>query len=295
MIRSATITVALVLGLAASTAQAAFENVDISPRARAMGGTAVAVADDAFAPFFNPAGMAGQTRPALGNSYVKPYGLSFNEQMYFGGVAPLSARLGALGFGYRRFAVTYQDVDLTTESTFTLAHGLTLYEDLHSTIRFGTALNLYDLEYAETVGGVDPGHASVVGADVGLQVVLHERTRLGVLVRNLNNPQIGLDNEELQQQLTGGISYVPYDGVVTAFEVGNSLDGQTRYRGGVEFAALGALSLRGGVATNPSLVTGGFGYGYGGITVDYGFSTGGGVLAPSHQFGMTFAWGGEAP
>ena len=43
MIRSATITVAFVLGLAASTAQAAFENVDISPRARAMGGAAVAV------------------------------------------------------------------------------------------------------------------------------------------------------------------------------------------------------------------------------------------------------------
>jgi hypothetical protein len=286
--------VALALGLSALPALAAFENVDISPRARAMGDAAVAIADDAFAPYFNPAGMAAAARPMLGNSYVEPYGLSFNEQLYFGGVLPVSSKLGSFGFGFRRFAVEYEGVALTTESTFTLAHGISLYEDMHSTVSVGTALNMYRLEYGLSVGGIDPGDASSFGLDVGLLVTLHERTRIGVLVKNMNNPQIGEDNEALPQRLHGGIAYEPYIGVTTTFEFENTIEGETQYHGGLEFAVLDALFLRAGMATNPNKFMGGFGYAYEGVSLNYGFSSGGGVLSPSHQFGLTFAWGGEA-
>ena len=287
--------VALALGLSALPALAAFDNVDISPRARAMGDAAVAIADDAFAPYFNPAGMVAVTRPQLGNSYVQPYSLSFNEQLYVGGVLPLNTKLGHVGFGFRRYAVEYQDVALTTESTFTLAHGITLFEDMHSRVSVGTALNMYRLEYATSVSGLDPGDDAVFGLDVGLMAILHERTRIGVLVKNMNNPQIGLDNEQLPQRLHGGIAYEPYIGVLTTFEFENSIDGETQYHGGLEFAVLDALYLRAGLATNPNKLMGGFGYAYEGVSVNYGFSSGGGVLSPSHQFGLTFAWGGETP
>lgn len=292
----------LALGLLAGPAAAAiFDNVDISPRARGMGDAAVAVADDAFAAYFNPAGLAGVSGTTLGNSYVKPYGLSFNEQMYLGGVIPGAPRIGNFGFGIRRFAVTYEDVDLLTETTYTLAHGIRLYEDLHSKIDVGTALNFYSLEFGSTVGVdddpgsvIDPGSDTVGGLDVGLMVTLHERTRLGVMVKNLNNPQIGEDHEELTSRLHGGVAYLPYDGVTTTFEFENTIDGETQYHMGVEFAVLGDLHLRGGVMTNPSKMTGGFGYAYQGFMINYGYSSGGGELESTHQFGMTFAWGGEA-
>ncbi len=289
-------TAALALGLLAGPVLgAAFDNIDISPRARGMGDAAVAVADDAFAPYFNPAGLAGIQGVTLGNSYLKPYGLEFNEQMYLGGVIPGTPRLGNFGFGVRYFAVEYQDVFLDKEVTYTLAHGILLYEDLHSSVSFGSALNFYSLEFGNTVSGFDPGSDVVTGVDAGLLVTLHRRTRIGVLVKNMNNPQIGLDNEELTSRLHGGIAYMPYDGVTTAFEFENTIDGETQYHGGVEFVVLNDLKLRGGVMTNPSKYTGGFGYSFQGLTVNYGFSSGGGVLPPSHQFGMTFAWGGETP
>lgn len=294
--------VALVLGLSALPASAAFENVDVSPRARAMGDAGVAVADDAFAPYFNPAGVAMRDDLALGTSYVRPYGLDFTDLVYLGAVVPLGGKSGGLGFGLRRFAVEYQDVDLTTETTLSLSYAATLYEDLHTRVDAGAGLNFNHLEFAETIGagievddGLDPGDDWAVGMDVGLMVTLHQRTRIGVMVRNLNNPRIGVDEEELAQRLHGGISYIPYDGVTTTFEFENTLDGELQYHGGVEMTALENLFLRAGVMTNPNKLTAGFGYGMEGLTVDYGFSTGGGTLDSSHQFGLTFAWGGEAP
>lgn len=285
---------ACVLGLA-GTATAAFENVDISPRARAMGDAAVAVADDAFAPYFNPAGLAGRTGSTLGNSYVRPYSLDFTDQLYFGGAFAVSEKLGGLGFGLRRFATEYEGVELHTETTWTVAHGIRLFEDVHSTIDLGTALNLYQLEFGETVDGFLPGDDVVAGFDVALLVRLHQRTRLGVQVKNVNNPVIGLDNEELPQRLHAGIAYEPYADVTTVFEIESALGYDTQYHGGVEFRVLDVLALRTGIMTNPGKLTAGFGYEFQGFALNYGFSSGGGVLRPSHQFGMTFAWGGEAP
>jgi len=286
---------ALVLGLAAGPASAAFDNVDISPRARAMGDAAVATANDAFAPYFNPAGMAAMRGHTLGNSYVQPYGLDFTDQAYFGGVFAMNKRFGSFGFGLRRWATTYEDVDLHTETTLTLAHGIRLYEDMHTSIDVGTAVNLYRLEFGETVSGQLPGEDTVAGVDAGMMVTLHRRTRLGVMVKNINNPQIGLDNEELTQRLHVGVAYDPYGGVTTIFEIESALGLDPQYHGGVEFRILESLALRTGLMTNPNKLTAGFGYEFEGFAVNYGFSSGGGLLQPSHQFGMTFAWGGEAP
>jgi hypothetical protein len=303
---------ALTLGLSAVPAGAAFENVDISPRARAMGDEQVAIADDAYAPYFNPAGLGRATQSSLGASYLRPYGLSFTDLIYVGGVIPLSARYGGVGFGVRRFAVDWdhkdpvtgvvENTDLLEESTYTVSHGLRLYEDMHSTVMFGSALNVYHLRFGPTVGadgwgegGIDPGGATVVGLDAAMLVVLRERTRLGVLVKNLNNPQIGLDNEEIKQRVHGGIAYEPYVGVVTTFEIENVLGEQVQYHGGMEVRLYEGLDLRFGTMTQPNKLTAGFGYQRQGFAFNYGFSTGGGVLDSTHHFGLTFTWGGETP
>jgi len=291
----------LVFGFAAAPAAASFENIAVSPRARAMGEGAVAVADDAYAPYFNPAGLADLADPAAAASYVRPFGLSFTEYAYLGGVVPAGAGRGAFGVGLRRLAVEYEGVDLSGETTVTLAHGRTLYEDMHATMRVGLAANLYHLEFGPTVGtdgegtdGFDPGSATVFGLDAGLLVTVRERTRLGVAVKNLNNPQIGLDQEEIGQRVHGGLAYAPYEGVWTTFEFENRLGQEVIYHGGVEVAMDRGLVLRAGVLTNPDKLTAGFGYRWRGLQVDYGFSGGGGTLDGSHQFGIGWAWGGEA-
>jgi hypothetical protein len=300
----------LAILLAASSAGAAFDDIDVSPRARGMGDAQVAVAADAFAPYFNPAALATFTNPALGTSYVRPYALAFVDLIYAGGVVPLGGSLGGVGFGLRRLGADWdytdpvtgesESRDLINETTFTLSHGVPLYEDLHSAVRLGYSLNIYNLKLGATVGtgpgGVlDPGSDTVVGLDAGLLVTLHERTRLGVLARNLNNPQIGRMEEELPQRVIAGVAYEPYLGVVTTFEFANTLGEDTQYRGGIEFLLPAGLALRFGALTNPSKVTGGFGYTVAGLQLGYAYSTGGGTLDGSHQFGLTYSWGGETP
>ena len=115
------------------------------------------------------------------------------------------------------------------------------------------------------------------------------------MIKNLNNPQIGLDEEELNKRLLAGVSYRPYDGVVTTFEFANQLGQDVQYHGGAELTVVPGFALRAGIVTNPEKLTAGFGYALRGFSLDYGFNTGGGTLDGTHQFGLNFAWGGEAP
>ncbi len=296
-----TLLLVLALGLMALPAAASFDNVTVSPRARAMGEAGVAVADDAYAAYFNPAGLAAMADPLVAGSYVRPFGMSFTDFAYLGGVLPTGGRAGVFGLGLRRFAVEYGGVDLSRETTLTLAHGRTLYEDMHTSMRLGLAANLYNLKYGPTVGsdgagtdGIDPGSDTVLGLDAGLLVTVRERTRLGVAIKNLNNPQIGLDQEEIGQRVHGGLAYAPYEGVWTTLEFENRLGQDVVYHGGMEVVMERGLALRLGVATNPDKLTAGFGYRWRGMQIDYGFSGGGGTLDGSHQFGVGWAWGGEA-
>jgi hypothetical protein len=284
---------ALILG--GAPAWAAFENVMVSPRARAMGEAGVAVPDAVYGGYLNPAGLAEvPAGGSFGGSYVQPFGLSFNQLLFLGAAQRLPGRAGVLAFGLRQFKVEFEDVDLLKESTFTISHGLYLYEDLHSSVAIGYGVNLYRLEFGETISGLDPGSATTAGVDLALLAVLHERTRIGVLVHNLNVPKIGKDEEEIPQRLHLGASYEPYAGVITTFEAQVRQGEPTQWRGGLELEVTGGFHLRAGIMTEPSKLGAGFGYAFRGLSLDYGFATGGGVLDSSHQFGLRATWGGEA-
>ncbi|MFO7652354.1 MAG: hypothetical protein R6X25_00875 [Candidatus Krumholzibacteriia bacterium] len=286
---------ALALAVASAPAGAVFENVTVNPRVRAMGDAGVAVADPAFAAYQNPAVLGATGHGVAAASYVRPYSLDFTDLLYAGGAIPLNERLGAIGLGLRHFVVDYQGVNLLQETAITASHGINLYQDIHSTVNLGYAVNVYRVEFAETVTGVDPGNDTTVGLDAALYVTLHERTRLGILARNLNTPTIGRNEEELQQRLNAGIAYEPYAGVITTFEIENQLGEDVQYHGGMEAEIVAGFRVRSGVMTGPSKLTGGFGYTRAGFSVDYGFSTGGGTLDSTHQFGLAYSFGGEQP
>jgi len=289
------------LGLGALPAQAFFENVMVNPRARAMGDASVTVLDAPYAAYQNPAGLGLARRGAIATSYLKPYGLSFTDQGYLGGAIPLGEKAGTLGLGFRYFAVNYESSfeglteknKLLEESTYTISHGIGLFRDLHSTVDIGYGLNFFRLAQGIDVAGEDPGDGWAVGLDLGLLITLHERTKIGAMVKNVNNPRIGSEQENLQQRVNGGISYEPYRGVITTFELESQLGEPVQYHGGVEMVIFRGFALRAGVMTSPNKVTAGFGYIFKGVALNYGYSTGGGVLDSSHQFGLNYYWGGE--
>ena len=283
-----------VLGFSAVPAGAFFENTVVSPRARAMGEASVAVHDGAFAPFLNPGNLGEINGGEVAVSYVRPFRLDFTDFFYLGTGIPLSDKWGNVGLAMSHFKVGYRDTSLLKETQVTLAHGFKLYGDYHSRIDFGYALNMYSVELGKSVTGLDPGSDTAFGIDLGFMMTLHKRTRLGFQVKNLNNPNIGIDEEELHRRLIAGVSYEPYAGVITTFEFDNELGEEVQYHGGIEMNIVDSFALRAGVLTNPNKLTAGFGYTLQGFGFHYGFSTGGGTLDSTHQFGLNFAWGGEA-
>lgn len=295
MIRKLTIlTLLAALGLS-TPASALFDQTVINPRGRAMGEAGVAVQDGAFAAFINPSqlGRTGQGQAAA--TYVQPFQTDFTDFVFAGAAVPVHPKYGNVGVGLSHFKVDYEGTSLLRETQLTLAHGFDLYHDIHSRISFGYAFNVYSMDLGETVTGIDPGSTTALGFDLGMSVTVHRRTLIGFQVKNLNNPIIGLDEEELRRRLVAGVAYEPYDGVTTTFEFENELGEDVRYHGGVEMYLVEAFALRAGVVTGPNKLTGGFGYTFSGFGLDYGFSTGGGVLDSTHHFGLRFAWGGEAP
>ena len=297
MIRSMRIsTVLIVTGLClllGSPASALFEELSVSPRALAMGEAGVAVSGDAWAFNQNPALLSLLDQPYGATSTVKPFGMSQLKQSAFGVAMPVVGVGGGLGFGFRNWNVGRGGTDLQVEHTFTVSHGFDLFSDASSSAHFGWALNFYNEEFGETLTGLDPGSAWTVGIDLGVMVTLHERTRAGFFTRNLNNPTIGLDAEELGQMVAGGIAYQPYDGVTTAFDIRSYVGGEFRFHGGMEIALTSILDLRMGVETDPNKLTGGFGINLPRLlSFDYAFITGGGVLDASHHFGLSMRFGG---
>lgn len=295
MIRKLTfIMILATLGLSAGPASAFFDNTTVSPRARGMGEATVAVSDVAYAAFNNPGHLADMDQGKVAATYVKPFRLDFTDFYYLGSGIPLSEKWGNLGVAMSHFKVGYQDTTLLQESQLTVSHGFGLYSDFHSRIDFGYSLNFYNVDLGTSVDGMDPGSDTVFGFDMGFAMTLHKRTHVGFLVKNLNNPQIGVDQEELRRRVVAGVSYEPYDGVITTFEFDNELGYEVQYQGGLEMMVVKGFALRAGVVTNPNKLTAGFGYSVAGFGFDYGFSTGGGTLESTHHFGLTFAWGGEA-
>jgi hypothetical protein len=282
------------LGLSAGSALGAFMDVPVSPRARAMGEAGSAVVDGVYATFLNAGHLGSTTEASLAASYVQPFGNSFSDYYHLGVVLPVSPGNGAFGLSIAQFKVDYMDVSLMDETQMSLGYGNTLYQDMHSRVDLGGTLNMYHIKYAETTSGIDPGNDSALGMDLGLLVTVHNRTRLGVMIKNLNNPNIGIDEEELARRVIAGISYEPYEGVITTFEFDNELGQDTQYHGGIEMYVAQGFALRAGVITNPSKLTAGFGYSLDRFSLNYGFSTGGGTLESTHQFGVNISWGGEA-
>ena len=287
--RGAVICVALLLAPMVASAAGVFDNLYVSPRARAMGGAFVAVSDDETAVFTNPAALAGQEGIGLYGSYVDLYGYDFLD---LGSVAlRLPTKYGTIGVGGRILAVEYGGVDLERETTLAVAHGFTVMEDIHSSLSLGYAVNLYGLSFgAEDLSGEDLGDATTVGLDVGVYGTLRSRTSFGFMLKNFNNPKMGEpDAEDLPRWFTAGVAYNPYGGVKTSLELQKQDTQDLRACFGLEFDIADYLTLRGGIQNQPNRLSVGFGTHWRMVRIDYSY-TSHAELPGSHHFGAGFSF-----
>jgi hypothetical protein len=279
----------------------AFKN-GIGARALAMGGAFVAVANDATAVCWNPAGLAqlGDTR--LAGMSTDLYGLGITHQ-YVGAVTSF-ANLG-IGLGWERASIGGQVVD----GSGGLGASFTWTEQA---IIGSLATNVMDIamvganvKYYLADSGLGDS-ASGFGFDLGLLVSLGDMFVIGVNAMDLAGSSVAWDGgatDVVSGVYKAGMAMkLADDMLVLAADVdfdGSSL-GDTHV--GVEFQVINELALRGGVVLTDNFqeyyFTVGAGINVAGLYVDAAYileETLGNTLVLSAEFSLGGLLGEETP
>lgn len=260
-----------------------------SPRATAMSGSVVSLANDVWAPYYNPAGLAMVDHSAIGISYQSPYNLPFFQNYFLSAALPVPYDgWGSVALTFQKFGVSYEDNDMSAEYTFGLSHGFSLMQDIHSSLGIGYNLKYYYWSLGESVGGLDLGSGSTFGIDIGLQGSIYNRTFVGLYFLNINTPKIGaIRTHELPQRIVAGAGYTPIDNMTTTIAINKTIGKDTQVEAGFEFYLIPMLALRVGVSTEPNRFSAGLGFNYNSFFFDYALRTHP-VLSETHQFGLSY-------
>lgn len=276
------------------TAQAGvFDGRYPSARATAMSEAFVAVANDVWAAYYNPAGLAELNSYQFGSAVQRPFNQSFMSNSFFAAALPLPGSFGSAALTMEFYGLKYQGRSMISETTTTLSHGFYLLKDIQSTLALGYNLRWYHLSLGESVEGRELGSSGTLGVDVGLQAALFYRTYLGVYAYNLNAPKLGSQlKHELPQRLVIGAAYRPVTGLMTTLNFDKTVGFDTFLEGGFEFEPAPWLALRVGASTSPNRFSAGFGINYHGIHLDYSFRNHP-VLPETHKIGLMYQFGNK--
>lgn len=117
------------------------------------------------------------------------------------------------------------------------------------------------LDYFNTRLGENYGSTSTVGGEIGLLAEPVKNLTLGLHLFNPTRSKLnGNLNERIPTIMRFGLSYKFSDQVFIIAEAEKDVDYKTTFRGGIEYRPLPAFYIRAGAASNPGLVSMGFGF-----------------------------------
>lgn len=259
----------------------AFEFLDTGARPVAMGGAFCAVADDAHAPHYNPAG-AGRVQGrevALGSCRL--FGLADLSLHNVCLLQPIG--WGVLGLEVQRFGGI-----LYNETTLGLSYARPLRENLL------LGFSLRGLQLAISGYGSD----QTLCLDLGLLARVASRVSWGASMHNLNDGRLGRWQEEMPQVLIMGLACRPNSRVLLAAELRQdiadcsmaALTGggyPVELRLGQETRIWAPLTARLGLGTGPTRISAGVGVKAGPFRLHYAYRSHQ-LLGGSHHASLTW-------
>lgn len=309
--------------LAAAPARAAFEDLGAGARAPGMGGVFAAVADDAYAAHYNPAGLALLSRPQVAMSYSRLHmglddgsDLSVSNAVY---AHPVERLRGTLAFSWHRFALT----GLYSESVYGVSYGRAV--DLGAgKLLVGASVNLLQHGFTPNdsarnakdanlaVVGADPvlsgaNNASAPDLDFGLLYRTEGPLTLGLSVKHILEPNLAFsagEHDPVTRAYRLGLAYRKlWVNLASEVKLERAPDGGLYKELGLGaeryFPTLnmGHFGVRGGLAVGSHefrQLSTGLTYRLGKLQFDYAFLIPlGGIpgAAGSHRIGMVFHFG----
>lgn len=250
----------------------------INPGARqiSLANSDVALANDVFALFNNPAGLAQLNWKEVGIYYSPaPFGLTELANGYVAYQQPFS--FGSLGIG----GMTY-GYDLYREAKIILGYSYN-YENIFF---LGAAANYHSYSIQNY------GSTGVFYFNLGALVYILDNLRWGFSTSNVNRATVADQDDQIPVVLSTGFSF----DILNNFSLNFALDKDIRYDPsisfGIDYDLIEYLSLRLGGSNNPSRFTGGVGINYSIVNLDYAFFTHP-DLGFTHQVGIILSFGKE--
>ncbi|MCD4813241.1 PorV/PorQ family protein [bacterium] len=267
--------------------------IGVGPRAVGMGEAQVAAANDLYALYWNPAGLAAIRSPQLSYMHnlwlqdIQDAYVTYAQRLFRGGFA---LSVNYFNFGeFEKIGVDPSGYPLPTSETFTpytlvvsAGYGTRVTPEMN----FGGTVKLVN-------ESVDTFSSMTLAMDLGMQYRLLKGLKTGLAIQNLGLP---LEGYQLPMNVKAGISYrIPFvinekrDRFLSVVDVNLPIPfDQPFYTNiGLEYFYLGIISLRGGYKISEinglgdaAGLTAGIGVNVTGFILDY-------AVAPFGDLGMT--------
>lgn len=243
----------------------------INPGARqvALAHSDVAISDDVFALFNNPAGLSFLSKREIGFFYSPaPYGLK------------------ELSNG---FAVYCEPTSYGSFSAGFMIYGFELYKETKISLGYARQITK---EFAVGISGVyknisikNYGSKGVITFNAGVTAKITKQIRFGFSAENITRSTVSDEENQLPVIFRCGFNFRLIKDFSFNIAAQKELGYNLSLRFGTEYAILEFLQLRIGVANEPNIYSGGFGIRYQFFQVDYAVNSHP-DLGLTHQFGL---------
>lgn len=250
----------------------------LNPGARqiSLSNSDVALSNDVFALFNNPAGLGQISWREVGVFYSPaPFGLSELANGYAAYIEPFS--FGSIALG----GMTY-GFDLYRESKILLGFSY----NYKNTFFAGLVVNYHSYSIKNY------GNAGVFYLNFGGLAYITNDIRWGFALSNLNRATIGNIEDQIPMVFVSGFSYDFTDEINLNLSVEKDIRYNISVQYGLEYNIIEYLSLRLGLQNEPSRYTAGLGINYSIISLDYAIFTHQ-DLGLTHQAGLIISFGKE--
>jgi len=249
-----------------------------NPGARqiSMANSDVALANDVFSLFNNPAGLAQLNWREVGIYYSPaPFGLTelsngyvaYKEPFNFGSIS-----IGGMTYGFELYRESKVVLGYSYNYENILFAGLTINYHSYSIQNYGSTSALY----------INAG---------GLVYILDE-LRWGFFVNNLNRASVADIDDQIPMVLSTGFSFDILQNFSLNFAIEKDIRFNPSVQFGIEYDIIEYLSLRAGTSNDPSRFSAGLGINYSIFSLDYAFFTHQ-DLGLTHQAGIILSFGKE--
>lgn len=263
------LTIIIICGLTLSV------NSQYNPGAKqiALSNSDVALSNDVFCLFNNPAGLSQINWREIGIYYSPaPFGLTELANGYVAYLEPFSFGSVALG------GMTY-GFDLYRESRIQLGYSY----NYDNSLFLGTSLNYH------TVSIKNYGNDAALYFNFGLLAFIKDNIRVGCSTSNINRAVIGNDKDLIPVVINAGFSIDAYEDLILNVAMEKEIKFDPSFQFGINYNLIEYLELRFGFSNEPSKYSAGIGINYSYFSLDYAMFTHN-DLGLTHQAGVTLSF-----